>query len=112
AAQRRHAELVDRLEEAIPETPLRLGTDEQFVYNRDFHSLLLDGCGNPLLVMAAQPIFTILQTNLSRSRLGPGFHRSINEHHRAITAAIAAGDAGAAGGEMLAHLEFLRPFYE
>ena len=112
AAERRRAELVDRLREAIPEKPLRLGTQEQFVYNRDFHSLVLDGCGNPLLVMAAQPIFTILQTNLSRSTLGPGFHRSINDHPRAITAAIAAGNAEAAGDEMLAHLEFLRPFYE
>ncbi len=112
AAERRHAELVDRLEEAIPEKPLRLGTQEQFVYNRDFHSLLLGGCGNPLLVMAAQPVFTILQTNLSRSTLGASFHRSINEHHRAITAAISAGDANGAGGEMFAHLEFLRPFYE
>jgi DNA-binding FadR family transcriptional regulator len=112
AAERRRAELVERLEEAIPEKPLRLGTQEQFVYNRDFHSLVLDGCGNPLLVMAAQPIFTILQTNLARSALGVRFHHSINEHHRGITAAIAAGDAPAAGEEMLAHLEFLRPFYE
>jgi GntR family transcriptional repressor for pyruvate dehydrogenase complex len=112
AAQRRHAELVERLEQAIPEKPLRLGADEQFLYNRDFHSLLLEGCGNPLLVMAAQPIFTILQTNLSRSTLGAGFHRSINQHHRAITAAVNAGDPEAAGGEMFAHLEFLRPFYE
>ena len=63
-------------------------------------------------MIAAQPIFTILQTNLLRSTLGPGFHRSINEHHRAITAAIDAGDPDAAGSEMFAHLEFLRPFYE
>ena len=112
AARRRHAELVERLAQAIPEKPLRLGTQQQFVYNRDFHSLVLDGCGNPLLVIAAQPIFTILRTNLSRSTLGPGFHRAINDHHRAITAGIGAGDADAAGGEMFAHLEFLRPFYE
>jgi DNA-binding FadR family transcriptional regulator len=112
AAQRRHEELVERLEGTIPEKPLRLGTQEQFVYNRDFHSLVLAGCGNPLLVMAAQPVFTILQTNLSRSNLGAGFHRSINEHHRGIVAAIAAGDAEAAAGEMFSHLEFLHPFYE
>ena len=54
----------------------------------------------------------MLQTHLARSTLGRGFHSSINEHHRAILAAIAAGDADAAANEMHAHLEYLRPAYE
>ena len=53
-----------------------------------------------------------LQRNLARSRLGARFHRQINEQHRAIAASIQAGDADAAGGEMHAHLAFLRPYYE
>ena len=112
AALRRGEADVHRLREAIPGEPLRLGTAEQFVYNRDFHWVVLQACGNTLLSIAAQPVFSVLQTRLARSTLGSRFHRAINDHHRAIAAAIDAADADAAGGEMLAHLQYLRPFYE
>jgi DNA-binding FadR family transcriptional regulator len=112
AARRRAAEDVERLHESIPSEPLRLGTQEQFVYNRDFHAVVIESCGNTMLSIAAQPIFQVLQTHLSRSKLGREWHRSINEHHRSIAAAIEAGDESAAGDEMYDHLEYLRPFYE
>jgi DNA-binding FadR family transcriptional regulator len=112
AARRREDEDVERLLAAIPGAPLRLGTQEQFVYNRDFHSVVLDACGNALLAIAAQPVFSVLQTHLSRSKLGPRFHGTINDHHRAIAAAIEAGDEETAGEEMVAHLRFLHPYYE
>jgi DNA-binding FadR family transcriptional regulator len=112
AAGRRSEGDLELLRAAIPSEPLKLGTQEQFVYNKEFHSVIIEACGNTLLAIAAQPVFTILQTNLARSTLGRRFHRAINEHHRAIIAAIADGDADAAGGEMLSHLQFLRPFYE
>jgi GntR family transcriptional repressor for pyruvate dehydrogenase complex len=112
AARRRAEEDVARLRESIPANPLRLGTQEQFVYNRDFHSVVIDTCGNTLLSIAAQPIFRVLQTHLSRSVLGKSWHRAINEHHRAIAAAIEAQDERAAGELMFDHLEFLRPYYE
>ena len=112
AAERRTEEELERLRDAIPDEPLRLGTQRQFVYNQDFHLAVIDGCRNALLAIAAQPVFAVLQRNLARSRLGARFHRAINEHHRAIAAAIEAGDADAAGGEMYDHLEYLRPYYE
>jgi DNA-binding FadR family transcriptional regulator len=112
AAERRTEEELERLREAIPDEPLRLGTQRQFVYNQDFHLVVIEGCRNALLAIAAQPVFAVLQRNLARSKLGARFHRTINEHHRAIAAAIEAGDADAAGGEMYEHLEFLRPYYE
>lgn len=112
AARRRADEDVERLRAAIPGEPLRLGTQEQFVYNADFHTIVIEACGNTLLTIAAQPIFAILQTRLARSRLGRRFHRAINEHHREIVAAIAAGDERAAGEQMYGHLEFLRPYYQ
>ena len=68
--------------------------------------------GNAFLLMAAQPLFTILQTNLARSSLGARFHKGINEQHRAIVSAIESRDAKRAEREMRAHLEFLRPHYE
>jgi DNA-binding FadR family transcriptional regulator len=112
AAARRGEGELERLRAAIPDQPLRLGTQRQFVYNQDFHLAVIDGCRNALLAIAAQPVFAVLQRNLARSKLGARFHRAINEHHRAIAAAIEAGDADAAGGEMYAHLEFLRPYYQ
>ena len=112
AALRRHEEDLDGLRASIPPSPLRLGTDEQFDFNRNFHSIVIDLSGNTLLSIAAQPVFSVLQTKLARSKLGPRFHRAINDHHRSIAAAIGAGDGDAAGAEMLAHLEYLRPFYE
>ncbi len=112
AARRRVDGQVERLRASIPGDPLRLGPQKQFVYNADFHSLVIEACGNVLLSIAAQPIFAVLQTRLARSRLGRPFHRSINEHHREIADAIESGDESAAGERMYEHLEFLRPYYE
>ena len=112
AARRRADEHVDRLRAAIPGEPLRLGNEEQFVYNADFHSIVIEACGNTLLTIAAQPIFAVLQTHLARSRLGRKFHIAINEHHREIADAIDGGNERAARDQMYEHLEFLRPYYE
>jgi DNA-binding FadR family transcriptional regulator len=112
AAERASADDVERLGGTIPEEPLQMTTQEQFAYNKGFHTVIVEACGNTLLYIATQPVFTVLQTHLARSTLGRGFHASINEHHRAILAAIAAGDADAAGEQMRAHLEYLRPAYE
>ena len=112
AARRRREHDVERLYAAIPGHPLELETQEQFARNAEFHSVVLEASGNVLLAIAAQPVFDVLQTRLARSTLGSRFHRAINTHHRAIAAAIEAGDEVTAGGEMLAHVEYLRPFYE
>ena len=112
AARRRQEHDLERLRAAIPGRPLELGAQEQFAHNADFHSVVLEASGNVLLAIAAQPVFDVLQTRLARSTLGSRFHRTINTHHRAIAAAIEAGDEVTAGGEMLAHVEYLRPFYE
>jgi DNA-binding FadR family transcriptional regulator len=112
AALRRQEEDVERMRASIPGEPLRLGTDQQFVYNRDFHSVVIEASCNTLLLIAAQPVFSVLQRKLARAALGGRYHRAINDHHRAIADAIGAGDAEGAAGEMLAHLEYLRPFYE
>ena len=112
AARRRSEEHLERLRAAIPGQPLRLGTQEQFVYNADFHSTVIDASGNTLLTIAAEPVFAVLQTHLSRSRLGQKFHRSINDHHREIAAAIESAEEQAAGELMHDHLVFLRPYYE
>ena len=112
AALRRSDDDINHLNGAIPPDPDRLRPQEQFVYNADFHTSVIAASGNAFLLMAAQPLFTILQTNLARSSLGARFHKGINEQHRAIVSAIESRDAKRAEREMRAHLEFLRPHYE
>jgi DNA-binding FadR family transcriptional regulator len=112
SAQRRQEQDLERLRDAIPEKPLALDTEEQFVRNRDFHSILVETSGNTLLAIAAGPVFSVLQTNLKRSTLGRRFHESVNHDHRAILEALEAGDSDAAADEMQRHLAFLRPMYE
>jgi len=110
AAARRRDEDVDRLRATIPSGVG--GPQEEFTYNEEFHSLVLEASQNPLLVIAAQPIFLVLQTHLARSTLARRFYRAVHDHHRTIAAAIEAGQPRAAEREMRDHLEFLRPFYE
>jgi DNA-binding FadR family transcriptional regulator len=112
AAERWKPPDLERLRETVPEQPLRMTTEEQFTYNRDFHTAVVEVCGNTLLYIGAQPLFTVLQTHLARSNLGRRFHRPINEHHRRIIDAIEARDGDGAAREMKEHLEFLRPWYE
>ncbi|MGH3039040.1 MAG: FadR/GntR family transcriptional regulator, partial [Gaiellaceae bacterium] len=112
AAERASPGDVERLRDTIPEQPLRMTTQEQFSFNKGFHTVIVEACGNTLLYIATQPVFTVLQTHLARSTLGRSFHSAINEHHRAILAAIADGDADGAAEQMHSHLEYLRPAYE
>ncbi len=112
AAERQHNGGCAALDAAIPEEPERSGTADQFIYNTDFHTAVVKLCGNALLGIAVQPIFSVLQTNLARSSLGRSFHVAINRHHRAIAEAIAAGDGNGAEREMRDHLTYLRPYYE
>lgn len=112
AARRGSPESIRMLRAAIPSAPLEMSTETQFVLNRDFHSTLVAATGNTLLSIAAQPVFSILQTNLQRSALGTDFHEAINHDHHAIVEALEAGDEERAAAEMHDHLEYLRPVYE
>jgi DNA-binding FadR family transcriptional regulator len=82
------------------------------VHDGDFHSALVLASGNQLLTIAAQPIFSVLQTSLQRTTLGAEFHTRVDEDHRAIADAVDAGDEEAAARSMHEHLTFLRPMYE
>lgn len=112
AAARRGSSEDEQIADAIPERPLEMDTVEQFVYNRDFHLAVVSASQNTLLVIAAQPIFSAMQTSLQRSVLGRKFHQQVNQDHHRIAEAIAAGDEHAAGEEMRRHLANLRPTYE
>lgn len=112
AARRRRHDDVERLRASIPAGQEQLDTQAEFVQNSEFHTTLIESCGNRLLYIAAQPLFSALQTALARSLLGRRFHDGIHEQHRRITEAIELGDEHAAGVEMTSHLEYLVPYYE
>ena len=112
AARRRRDGDVDRLRATIPADRPGLDTQTEFVHNRDFHATLIECCENRLLQIAAQPVFSALQTSLSRSGLPRIFHRSIHAHHARIVEAVEAADEEAAASEMHDHLAFLVPYYE
>ena len=90
----------------------QLDTQEEFVRNSEFHTSIIECSRNTLLFIAVQPVFSALQTNLSRSVLGRRFHREVHRAHERITDAIEAHDEDAAGEEMRVHIEFLVPYYE
>lgn len=112
AAVRRSDADLERLRSTVPSDELELGSVEEFTYNAEFHSCVLEASRNTLLTVSAQPIFTVLQTHLARSALPRSFHVSIHAHHLRILEAVEAGDADGAAAEMRDHLAFLRPFYE
>jgi len=112
AARRGSETALAQLGHTIPEHPRELAVEQQFMHNRDFHFALVEASGNTLLRIAAQPVFSVLQTNLKRSQLGRKFHDTINHDHQRILDAVMAGDEDAAAEEMVAHLHFLRPMYE
>jgi DNA-binding FadR family transcriptional regulator len=111
AARRSEADL-ERLRATVPADDLELGNIDEFAYNAEFHSCVLEASRNTLLTVSAQPIFTVLQTHLARSTLPRSFHTSIHAHHERILEAVEAEDAEGAAAEMRDHLGFLRPYYE
>lgn len=109
AARRRSAEDLEQLRAAIPDLPLQ--REEQFNYNKDFHSTLVAASGNTLLTICAQPVFSVLQTSLKRSPLSRQFHKRVHDDHLALVDSVDAGDEVAAAELMTDHLEFLSTVY-
>jgi len=112
AAQRRSDEDIETLMASLRPEHDPLTVSEQFVKNRSFHGTILAASRNTLLSIAAEPIFTLLQTRLARAALGPDFHQCIHDHHSQIADAIVAGDSEEAEKLMADHLQWLRPHHE
>jgi GntR family transcriptional regulator, transcriptional repressor for pyruvate dehydrogenase complex len=107
----RHTEAdLERLRATLID-PAVLPVEEQFLFDEEFHRALLDGARNVLLRIAAQPIFSVLQTTFDRAALSRAFAQHVEVHHRAILAAIEHGDGDAAAAAMDEHLDFLSRTY-
>lgn len=111
AAARRTGDDLASLEETIPPTRASLSDQQQYHSNRDFHFVIINIVHNPLLRLAVEPMFVVLQTRLDRTRLPASFHTSVTRQHRAIAGAIQARDGGLACQLMQEHLDWLHPRY-
>jgi DNA-binding FadR family transcriptional regulator len=103
---------LEEIHASIPPPSNAINTAQYFRFNRGFHSAVIDTCANKLLMISAQPIFSVLQTRLARTGLTQEFHEAIRQQHIAIAAAIADGAGDEAANLMHEHLLFLRPYYE
>ena len=80
AAVRRSESDLERLRESIPGEPLKLDTQEQFVYNKGFHSASSSELQHAAL--HRRPARLLGAPDESRAlALGRRFHREINDHH-------------------------------
>ena len=73
---------------------------------------MIESCGNSLLTIAAQPVFSALQTSLARSALGRRFHARDPRAARADRRGDRAGDGDAAGDRDARPPRVPGPFYE
>jgi DNA-binding FadR family transcriptional regulator len=112
AAERANALDIEHIHAAIPGHGDQLNTEQNFTYNRDFHSTIVDTCKNTLLMISARPVFSVLQTNLARSVLTDEFHEEIRRHHVEIADAVSSRDGERSAALMRDHLHYLRPYYE
>jgi DNA-binding FadR family transcriptional regulator len=112
AAARRSGDDVARLRESTHMDGASFDKQAAFEQNRDFHEVVLEVSGNTLLMIAAQPVFSVLVSGFTRSSFGARFHLAVRHQHREIADAIDRGDSELAGDLMYNHLEYLRPTYE
>lgn len=112
AAERRRPEDLAVMQASVHQNPLSLTNEERFVMNKDFHSAVVTASRNTLLSISAQPIYSVLQTSLDRSKVAPSFYVHVNDDHREILEAIEAADPELARSRMHDHLLFLRKTYE
>lgn len=90
----------------------QLAPYEQYLQNKDFHSILVGACGNSLLQIAAEPIFYVLSTHMQRSNMPPGFPEAVCREHSAILERIEAGNPDEAEALMREHLANLTAVYD
>jgi DNA-binding FadR family transcriptional regulator len=107
AAQRRQPSQVERLTAAHDDMVRAHGAgDVPAVAEADlaFHGMLFDAADNVFLEALFEPLASVLRSLRRETSSVPEIVGHALEHHAAILAAVTAGDAGAAGSAMRAHL--------
>ena len=111
AAARGRTEEVDAIRTYVETHRADAAVGRELAANWSFHTLVLRAAHNPLLELMAEPIYYVLRTRFAENRASGRFREQVEDHHRAIAAAIFDRDNERASEEMRVHLEYLRPFY-
>ncbi|GAB6903187.1 FadR/GntR family transcriptional regulator [Kineosporia succinea] len=77
----------------------------------EFHLVLLQAAGNPLIDMMARPVFSVLRERFAREQAGAGFWERVAAEHAEILQHVRERNGRAAGRVMRAHLSGLRETY-
>ncbi len=111
AARNRTEDDLANLRASIPDGLDQMPSAIAMAHCRDFHVGMLAATGNQLLVVAAAPVFTLLQASAIRRLPTPEVIAEIARDHWAIYEAVEARDEDAARSRMDDHLGFLRVNY-
>lgn len=111
AARNRTDEDLAAIRASIPDGIEHMPSAIAMAHCRDFHVNMLAATGNQLLVVAAAPIFTLLQASAIRRLPTPEVIAEIARDHWSIYAAVEAQDPELAHHRMDDHLGFLRVNY-
>jgi len=79
--------------------------------SRLFHTVLARSCGNPVLQMVLEPLYTVGNEREIGGRYTLDYWRRLQEHHRALLDAIEAHDVAAARSVAARHLASLHESY-
>ena len=112
AARNRDDGDLERLRSALTDDIAALSDIDALAKFRNFHLYLLEATKNHLLVVAAVPIFTVLQSTDVRRRPAKQVIADLERDHQNIYAAVEARDVAAAHRLMDEHLGFLRVNYQ
>jgi GntR family transcriptional repressor for pyruvate dehydrogenase complex len=111
AAERWDDESLARIRDCLIPDLSRTSAEQQARTDVRFHRAVLDAAGNPMLIVAAQPILSVLNDNLTKIPQPPEFREGVQHCHAEIFAAIEARDAERARDQTRKHLDELRPYY-
>lgn len=111
AAFRRSKEQLEALRDTIFDPTEGIGP-HTYAANQEFHRVLLRAADNPLLDLVTVPVFRVLGSRFSRDAAPEGFWECVDDDHRAIFDAVAAGDSMTAMTLMRRHLDHLGDIYK
>jgi GntR family transcriptional regulator, transcriptional repressor for pyruvate dehydrogenase complex len=112
AARNRDESDLERIRTTLTDDISALSQADALEMLRNFHLYLLEATKNQLLVVAAAPIFTILQSTIVRRRPTKEVIAQLMRDHQEIYVAVAAGDEAEARRLMDEHLGYLRVNYQ
>ncbi len=110
AAERRTDEHLADLRSSLFD-PRHVDGPALFPTNRNFHIVVLEAAGNPMLAAVTAPIFLVLQERFARDQAADRFWRQVDKDHRTILSLIEARDAEGARQAQAEHLMHLRNTY-